>query len=75
LIKIQELGQIKSHTFNNKVILAINSRWLDYFNSENPTFKAVIENGKYVLIGPKVSNQDPTTNNNRTNQSEVDSVE
>ena len=72
---MQELGQIKSYHFNNKIILAIDSRWLDYFNSESLTFKAVIENGKYVLIGPKVSTQGPTTNNNRTNQSEVDSIE
>jgi len=57
LIRMQELGQIKSYHFNNKIILAIDSRWLDYFNSENPTFKAVIENGKYVLIGPKVTAQ------------------
>jgi len=72
---MQELGQIKSYHFNNKIILAIDSRWLDYFNSENPTFKAIIENGKYVLIGPKVSIQDPITNNNRTNQSETVAVE
>ncbi len=72
---MEELGQIKSYHFNNKIILAIDSRWLDHFNSENPTFKAVIQNGKYVLIGPKVSTQDPTTNNNRTNQSEAIAVE
>ena len=70
-----ELGEIKSYNFNNKLLLAIDSRWKDYFNSENPTFKAVIQNGKYVLIGPKVSTQDPTTNNNRTNQSEAVAVE
>jgi hypothetical protein len=64
MIKMQEeLGEIKSYTFNNKIILAIDSRWIDYFNSTEPTFQAVIQNGKYVLVGPKVnSKQGPTSN-------------
>ena len=61
---MQELGQIKSYHFNNKIILAIDSRWSDYFNSENPTFKAVIDNGEYVLLGPKVNHTGPSTNSN-----------
>jgi len=69
---MQELGQIKSYHFNNKIILAIDSRWLDYFNSENFTFKAVIENGKYVLVGPKVNRSGPTSNHTAN---EVDSIE
>lgn len=67
----EELGEIKSHTFNNKIILAIDSRWTDYFNSENPTFKAVIENGKYVLIGPKVSTKDPIEPRNQPGEAVV----
>jgi len=60
---MKELGEIKSYTFNNKIILAIDSRWTDYFNSKEPTFKAVIENGKYVLVGPKVNSKlGPTSN-------------
>ncbi len=55
-----ELGEIKSHVFSNKIIVAIDSRWLDYFNSQNPIFKASIQDGKYVLVGPKVSNLGPT---------------
>ena len=63
LIKMQEeLGEIKSYTFNNKIIIPIDSRWKDYFNSENPTFKAVIEDGKYMLVGPKVNRSGPTSN-------------
>ena len=58
----EELGEIKSHTVNNKIILAIDSRWLDYFNSENPSFKAVIQDGKYVLVGPKLNHSGPTSN-------------
>lgn len=56
-----ELGVIKSYNFNNKLLLAIDSRWIDYFNSQNPTFKAVIQNGKYVLVGPKVNHTGPTS--------------
>jgi len=59
---MDELGEIKSYNFNNKLLLAIDSRWIDYFNSENPTFKAVIQNGKYVLVGPKVNRSGPTSN-------------
>jgi len=57
-----ELGEIKSYTFNNKIILAIDARWPDYFDSKNPTFKAVIQNGKYILVGPKVNRSGPTSN-------------
>ena len=57
-----ELGEIKSYNFNNKLLLAIDSKWSYYFNSENPTFKAVIQNGKYVLVGPKVNRSGPTSN-------------
>ena len=59
---MDELGEIKSYNFNNKLLLAIDSRWSDYFNSKNPTFKAVIHNGKYVLVGPKVNSSGPTSN-------------
>ena len=59
---MDELGKIKSYNFNNKLLLAIDSRWIDYFNSENPTFKAIIQNGKYVLVGPKVNRSGPTSN-------------
>ena len=72
LIKMQyELGEIKSFNFNNKLLLAIDSRWIDYLNSENPTFKAVIQNGKYVLVGPKVNRSGPTSNHTAN---EVDNI-
>lgn len=62
-----ELGQIKSYNFNNKVILAIDSRWTDYFSSENPTFKVVIDEDKIMLIGPKIVIS-PTTKSTATKQ-------
>ena len=67
----EELGELRSHNVGNKIIIAIDSRWLDYFNSENPTFKAVIENGKYVLIGPKVSTKDPIEPHNQPGEAVV----
>ena len=68
---MKDLGEIKSYTFNNKIIIQIDSRWKDYFNSENPTFKAVIENGKYVLIGPKVSTKDPIEQRNQPREADI----
>ncbi len=62
------LGEIKSYTFNNKIIIAIDSRWIDHFNSKEPTFKAIIENGKYVLVGPKVSLKPGPTSNPLLNE-------
>lgn len=59
---MRDLGEIKTHIFNNRIIISIDSRWTDYFNSTNPTFKAVIENGKYILVGPKVNHSGPTSN-------------
>ena len=58
----EALGEIKSYILNNKLILAIDSRWTDYFNTENPTFKAFIQNGKYVLVGPDVNRSSSTSN-------------
>jgi len=61
--KIQdELGEIKPFVINKKMILAIDEGWNDYFNPENSTFKAIIQNGKYVLVGPKVNRSGPTPN-------------
>ncbi|MEX0764729.1 MAG: hypothetical protein WD033_06155 [Nitrosopumilaceae archaeon] len=65
------LGDIKTHIFNNKVIVAIDSRWLDFFNSKEPIFKAVIRDGKYVLIGPKVSTKDPIEPHNQPGEAVV----
>ena len=59
---MEELGEIKSFSMNKKIILALDERWLDYFNSKNPSFKATIQNGKYVLVGPKVNRSGPTSN-------------
>ena len=69
-----DLGEIKSYNFNSKLLLAIDSRWIDYFNSKEPIFKAIIQNGKYVLIGPKV-NPEANQTNQSSSKAEVDTSE
>ncbi|MEX0855185.1 MAG: hypothetical protein WD018_05420 [Nitrosopumilaceae archaeon] len=59
---IDELGEIRSYNCNTKLLVAIDSRWIDYFDTKQPVFKAVIQNGKYVLVGPKVNRSGPTSN-------------
>jgi len=59
----EELGEIPSYTFMNRIIVSLDERWKDYFNLKEPiTFKAVIENGRYILIGPKLNRSGPTSN-------------
>ncbi len=58
---MQDLGEIKSFSMNKKIILALDERWLDYFNSKNPSFKATIQNEKLILVGPKVNRSGPTS--------------
>ena len=59
---MEDLGEIKSFSMNKKIILALDERWLDYFNSKNPSFKAIIQNEKLILVGPKVNRSGPTSN-------------
>jgi len=42
------------------LMIALDERWSEYFNSKNETFKVVINNNKLILVGPKVSSQDTT---------------
>ncbi len=56
-----ELSEIRPFVINKKMILGIDERWMDYFNSENPTFKVSIQNQRIVLVGPKVNRSGPTS--------------
>ena len=62
-MKDRSLGEIKTFEFNNKIILSIDKKWINYFNSDNPSFHSYIKNGKYVLVGPVVTRR-PTKRNN-----------
>ena len=55
-----ELGEITPYHFSKKLIIALDERWSEYFNSKD-AFRVVINNNKIMLIGSKVSQPSPTT--------------
>ena len=55
-----ELAEIQTYHFGKKMILSLDERWSEYFNSKNISFKVIINNNKLILVGPKVSIQDTT---------------
>ena len=57
---IVELGKIEPYHFGKKLVISLDERWLEYFNSKNISFKVIISNNKLILVGPKVSIQDTT---------------
>ncbi len=63
-----ELGEITPYQFNKKLILSLDERWENYFTSKNKNFKVVINDNRIMLIGPKVSQLDPTTKSPATKQ-------
>ncbi len=56
-----ELGEIEPYHFGKKLVISIDEKWEEYFISKNQTFKVVISNNKLMLIGPRISHQEPTT--------------
>ena len=58
-MKNSMLGEIKPYTINGKIILPLDVRWKNYFESE-PVFQVVLNKNRIVLVGPKIT-QDPTT--------------
>jgi len=65
---IIELGEITPYHFGKKLMIALDERWSEYFNSKNETFKIVISNNKLMLIGPRVSSQDTITKSTTSKQ-------
>ena len=61
-MKDQDLGMISPVKFENKLIIAIDGRWNNYFDTSQPSFQSFIKNGKYVLVGPNVKTR-PTKQN------------
>ena len=70
--KTIELGEITPYPLNKKLILSLDGRWENYFTSKNKNFKVVINDNRIMLIGPKVSQLDPTTKSPATNQETSD---
>jgi len=67
---MKTLGEIKPFIINKKAILALDERWLNYFDSEQ-NFQVVINDNKIMLIGPRIV-QNPTTNHNQSTTKEID---
>ena len=63
-----KLGEVTPYHFGKKLIISLDERWSEYFTSKNETFQVVINNTKLMLIGPKVSQLDPTTKSPDTKQ-------
>lgn len=66
-----ELGEITPYYFNKKLILALDERWQNYFDSKNQNFKIAINQNQIILIGPKVSTQDPTESYNQPSEADT----
>jgi hypothetical protein len=66
-----ELGEVAPYHFNKKLILALDERWLNFFESKNQNFKVAINQNQIILIGPKVSTQDPTESYNQPSEADT----
>ncbi len=74
MTKLHVLGEISPYHLNKKLIIALDERWRKYFVSKNEKFQVLInDDDKIVLIGPKVSTLDPTTNENQPTEADYDS--
>ena len=65
---MKTLGEITPYSLNKKLILSLDERWQEYFVSKNKNFQVVINDNRIMLIGPKVSQLDPTTKSTATKQ-------
>ena len=66
----KKLVEIKPHIINKRLVLALDERWLNYFDSEE-NFQVVINDNKIMLIGPRLVH-DPTTNHDQSPRKEID---
>ena len=64
------LGEISPFELDKKLVLSLDKRWKNYFDSES-NFQVVINDNKIMLIGPRIV-QDPTTNHNQSTTKEID---
>ena len=55
-----ELGEITPYHFGKKLVISLDERWSEYFNSKNDAFKVIISKNRLILVGPKVLLQDTT---------------
>ena len=64
------LGEISPFELDKKLVLSLDKRWENYFDSES-NFKVVINDNKIMLIGPRIVH-DPTTNHDQSLRKEID---
>jgi len=64
------LGEISPFELDKKLVLSLDKRWKNYFDSES-NFQVVINDNKIMLIGPRIV-QDPSTNHNQSTTKEID---
>ena len=50
----ESLGKIKPILFEEKLIIALDSKWLDFFKDKNAEFAVSIKNDRLTLISPKI---------------------
>ena len=67
---MKKLGETKPFVINKKLVLSLDERWLNYFDSES-NFQVVINDNKIMLIGPTLT-KEPTTNHNQSTAREID---
>jgi len=48
------LDKIKTIRYGDKIVLAIDSALIQLVNSDKIEFQSAIQDGNYVLIGPKI---------------------
>ena len=70
MIKNKILSDIVPFFFEGKLIIALDEKWIKYFNTENPIFQAFVNDGKYVLVGPHIITK-PTRRNIHNNRRDV----
>ncbi len=55
-MKDEQLGKIKPILFEEKLIIALDSKWLDFFKvkDKDAEFAVSIKNDRLTLISPKI---------------------
>ena len=69
------LDKIKTIRYENRIVIVIDQALTKLVNSEKIEFQSAIQNGNYVLIGPKVKEiQDQSNESQQSNRMEVANV-
>jgi len=72
-LKNAKLAEIKSQSFNGKIIIPLDKEWLKYFKSK-PIFQVVLNKNRIMLIGPRIA-PDPITDKPTSTKMEASDIE